>query len=226
MGKIVDAGVYRFPIFCIDNFWSDPDRVVDLANSLPFTENHSSFPGARTKELGDIAPDFNTIVINKIISLFFDIAKIDKLSLDTKHFFQKIPKFCDEKNINIGMVHQDSNDYQDSPGDMLSCIIYLNKNANLDAGTSIFEEKNLNSDYSWYNSNLDLEDKSLHNNKFIETIRFQNIYNRLVAFDSRYPHAANYFDGGSEERLTEVFFIKSLSLENNLPINRIKNFNE
>jgi hypothetical protein len=48
----------------------------------------------------------------------------------------------------------------------------------------------------------------------------------LVAFDSRYPHAANFFDGGSEDRLTEVFFIKSISLKDKLPINRIKNFNE
>lgn len=221
MGKIVDTGSYIFPTVCIDNFWSDPDAVVDLALSQNFSESHDSYPGNRTKELGDILPEFNQIMINKIVSLFIDINKYNTFDIVTKHFFQKISPISDDINLNIGMVHQDSAPYEDSPGDILSCIVYLNKNANLNAGTSIFKEKNFGSDYSWYNKNK-TNDILLHNSKFIETVKFQNIYNRMVAFDSMHPHAANLFDGGNEDRLTQVFFIKSISILDKMPNNRIR----
>lgn len=225
MGKIIDTGNYAFPTMCIDNFWSNPDKVVSLALSQDFSESHSSYPGFRTKELGDILPEFNEIMINKIISLFIDIDKYQNFNIVTKHFFQKISPLSDDPISNIGMVHQDSGAYEDAPGDILSCIVYLNKNSKLDAGTSIFKEKYPNSDYSWYNKNNN-QNVILHNNKFIETIKFQNIYNRLVVFDSMNPHAANLFDGGNEDRLTQVFFIKSISFLNKMPNNRMRFYNE
>jgi hypothetical protein len=209
MSKIVDSKNYRFPTMCIDKFWADPDAVVDLAMAQEFSEQHDSYPGLRTKELGNILPKFNEIMINKIISLFIDIKKYNNIEITTKHFFQKISPISEDKKINVGMVHQDSQDYFDAAGDILSCIVYLNKNPVVDAGTSIFQEKYANSDYFWFDKKNSNQDVLLHNSKFIETIRFQNIYNRLILYDSCHMHAINTL-ASDEDRLTQVFFCDSI----------------
>ena len=62
-----------------------------------------------------------------------------------------------------------------------------------------------------------------HLNYFIEKTRFQNIYNRLIMYDSNEFHRANSYYVGSEEetRLTLVYFIGGIKA-GRFPLNRIK----
>ena len=40
-----------FPISVVDNFFTNPDEVVKLANSLKFTQSNGFYPGKRTDRL-------------------------------------------------------------------------------------------------------------------------------------------------------------------------------
>jgi hypothetical protein len=63
--------------------------------------------------------------------------------------------------------------------------------------------------------------KEEHNAQYEETIRVSNVYNRLVSFDSHLHHAAqDFFGEGEDSRLTLVFFVNKL-LVNNTPISRV-----
>ena len=48
-----------------------------------------------------------------------------------------------------------------------------------------------------------------HNNQFVETVRFQNLYNRLITYDANELHKANSFEC-DQSRLTLVFFIRDI----------------
>ena len=68
----------------------------------------------------------------------------------------------------------------------LAGLIYLTKDANLNSGTSIFNDASK------------------------ETINISNVYNRLIMYDGNPFHRANHFHTGQNERLTLVWFIKNL----------------
>jgi len=57
---------------------------------------------------------------------------------------------------------------------------------------------------------------------FIETIRFQNVYNRLIIYDTSDYHRANSFYSEKENRSALVFFIKGIEYNGRLPLERIK----
>ena len=65
------------------------------------------------------------------------------------------------------------------------------------------------------------EEWEKHRNCFIEKIRFENIYNSLVVYDSDEFHAANSYYTARDNRLTLVFFIGGI-LANKWPLQRIK----
>ena len=44
------------------------------------------------------------------------------------------------------------------------------------------------------------------NNDFEETVRFSNVYNRCIGFDSSHWHCANDFSKNKEPRLTLIIF--------------------
>ena len=62
-----------------------------------------------------------------------------------------------------------------------------------------------------------------NNDKFYETVRFQNIYNRLIIYDAQEYHRANNFDVGDSDRLTLVFFIGGINSDTPLPKERVVN---
>ena len=66
------------------------------------------------------------------------------------------------------------------------------------------------------------KNKEDHNWQYEETIRVSNVYNRLISFDSQLIHGAqDFFGEGEESRLTLVFFVQKL-LVNNTPIGRVR----
>ena len=59
-----------------------------------------------------------------------------------------------------------------------------------------------------------------HNQHFIETVRFNNVYNRLISFDGQTYHGANNFFTDKEPRLTQVFFVRSIKSKSKPPLQR------
>ena len=123
--------------------------------------------------------------------------------------FQKI-----EKN-GQGIIHLDT-----TYGALGAGVIYLNQEIEKDTGTSFY--KLLDPDYkikeefldpvarSHANEHVDGLDKICqdHYNKFEETMKVQNQYNRLVTYDSNVWHTATSY--GNQTRYTLRFFINEL----------------
>jgi uncharacterized iron-regulated protein len=147
-----------------------------------------------------------------------------ELSWEVTMNFQLVPKDYDS-----GWIHSDENDSQ------ITGIIYLSPNANLNGGTSIYRDKSnlvqpisVNNEFKKdsYLKKISIQEakknKEDHNSQYEETIRVSNVYNRLISFDSQLIHGAQEFFGeGEESRLTLVFFVKKLFV-NNTPIGRVR----
>jgi hypothetical protein len=233
------------PITCVDNFYEDPDSIVEFANSLTFGgayDNEGVYPGLRTPRLHLIDENFYDAFCGKVLSLFFDygLQQIPmKWTIDTA--FQKILPFTSDKDpiINSGWIHIDNN----SP---VAGVIYLNKDTNLNAGTSIYQvkypelyDKNNPDNYGDNSSRIDLYDnqkidlteyrrkKIKHETLFDKTIDFSNVYNRLILYDSKTWHKESSFIINSQDdaRLTQVFFIDPEESDYSSPIHRKNQFN-
>jgi len=208
-----------WPTICIDNFYSDPDKVRDFALSLEFTSSENGlWPGKRTKDLFDIDQKFMSKFCHKLMSHYFDLES-SSVRWKINSQFQLIEPYDIVNNSikNTGWIH-----YDDA---IFGGLIYLNKTPNLSSGTSLYNiidhkkydktqqakhEFYLKGDYENYENLI-----SEHNSNFVETINFSNQYNRLIGFDSSIPHKANNFVIDNEPRLSQVFFIQDL--ESNRP---------
>jgi hypothetical protein len=208
-----------FPTISVDNFFNNPDRVRELALSLPFhkcgTEKGPGiWPGYRTEYLDIIHPEYFQLFTEKLLLLLFPGYQRCEYEIDT--FFQKInSNFFN--GIDSGWIHNDGSC-------VFAGVIYLNKNIDHNNGTSIFLPKNenvrtINSEYKveMY-TNFKAENTSLYdakrkesNNQFERTITFNNVYNRMVSYDASQYHMENGFKmPEDEDRLTQVFFLKKL----------------
>jgi hypothetical protein len=204
-----------FPITCVDNFFEEPDEVRKLALSLDFDVKEGNYPGVRTKQLHEISPDYFNYFCKKLFGLFYDFNKT-QFGWVVETSFQKIEPFKDN-DANVGWIHRDKNV-------MFAGIIYLTPNADLNSGTSIFKPKeiglsaiNTDKKHKMFTENIvnkEITTSLEENNKrFIETARFQNIYNRFVSYGAEQFHGVNSFCTGTEPRLTQVFFVKSVTAD-------------
>ena len=202
-----------FPALCIDNFFSDPDKVVELSKIYEYSYHpNGKWPGTRTQSLHIINPKFHFQVGKKILATLFPNT-YEKIGYSSSELmFQKITP--GEQNIYGGnWVHCDS------PMD-LTFIVYLSNHKN--AGTSIYEmnkpypnndglEKNR---YTFSNSKNKQKAINLleqNNKNFTETISFKSKYNRAIFFDSGHWHSANIsFDKNEKnDRLTLIGFYRN-----------------
>ena len=73
-----------------------------------------------------------------------------------------------------------------------------------------------------FNEEEYIEEKTRNNNKFVESIRVENVYNRLIIFEGGVYHGVpSFYSDDDEARLTQVFFVKKLTSSNsNYPIIR------
>lgn len=203
------------PVTIIDNFLDNPDLWVDIANTCNYKPATSgNWPGVRSEPLEKLVPEAFDKLCSKFFSIFYNL-KIEPINWKVTARFQKI-----SNNMEAGWVHYDK--------DIISGIIYLNKDSNIGAGTAIYSPNNLlgtiHTDkkinfFKGIEPNI-AKYREDNNNNFTETIRISNIYNRLVAFDSNIPHRALDYNT-KEDRLTLVFFIEKLFCENT-PISRSK----
>jgi len=217
-----ESNIKKFFPVCVDDFFDDPDLIREFALSLPMQPDpKGAWPGARTDFLHNIDSEFFQSIMLKCLSAYYDL-KYSNISWDdSKVSFQLIPPWDGKKDdpTNVGWIHKDL-------GDDLAGIIYLTPNADPDSGTSLFnlkpEWENLHLDYNrqpakhmWQlgdkiSKEEYIKELETHNNKFYEKTRFQNIYNRLVMYDSSEYHRANNFFTGTNDRLTLVFFLSGV----------------
>lgn len=208
----------NYPSLCADDFYDDPDQIFEYAKTLEYREDPAgSWPGMRSPSIESINPDLHELLIRKVFSYFHDLNHV-KISSNVVSYFQVIPPYSTEKYSakNIGWIHKDGCDY--------AGIIYLCPDADLDTGTSIFREKIENPyiDYSpkkrlFLGASISDEEYEFamneHRSHFEEITRYNNVYNRLVAFNSNNFHAANcYKTTGKHPRLTQVFFMEDIKV--------------
>ncbi len=213
----------KYPITIVDNFYEDPDQIRDFALGLKYhsprnlDESEGIFPGKRTSELGPSHPGFFYYSVNKLLSVFHDY-KTQQLSWNISNKFQLI-----DSSFKSDWIHSDV-------GCVFAAIVYLTPNAPLDAGTSIYKKNNnfrkdlyekLNEEkFNFYRNNGE-DKRDVINSMFTETVRVNNMYNRLLVYEAEQFHGGNNFFGSTDEdsRLTQIFFIKAIDT-NSYPLQR------
>jgi hypothetical protein len=207
-----------FPNFiCVDNFFDNPDEVVNLSKQFNYSGNIYS-PGERTEAVHALNYDFFNWVNLKILSILYP-NEIKNLQFNANTFFEKIKKLEHDN-----WVHVDR-DFK------FTAIIYLNKEDT--AGTSIFHPKNFKGQninksaslkYEYFGKKGKLNKDKLqeikktkeeNNNCFQKTFSIEGIYNRLIIFDGNTYHASNPLEK-DHERLILISFFKDVSLINGI----------
>jgi len=219
----------KFPVTIIDNFYENPDLVRNFALSLPYHDPPiGQYPGSRTGLLSVENDYFFRVFTHKLFSLFFDF-ETTKLMWSVETNFQKINSFSSNGNDikNSGWIHSDNDT-------VFSGIIYLNPNPKPGWGTSIYKLKSKEIDnciqktkFLHYSKSEDFDqkeheiEKKFNNDKFVETIRVENVYNRLLLFEGGVYHGVpTYYSEDEDPRLTQVFFVYSLNTSSQFPIVR------
>ena len=207
---------YMYPNYTIiDNFLDDPDAVVELSKQLKWNPSDGRWPGERTDGLHKDYNDFFNYFCSKIYHIFYES---EPKTWNTSLNFQRTQPFHSDQydKKNRGWIHTDVKC-------LFGGIIYLNKNPEPDTGTSMYRQKNGYSyckEMKWkeklYRNKLTPEEDEQYydsfdsqNDQYIETVKVENVYNRLVFIDARTPHGVPTY--GTKERLTLCFFGHDMS---------------
>lgn len=225
-----------FPTMCIDNFYSNPDDIRKFALDQSYKSSpDGAWPGKRTNFLHEINEELFHSFTQKIFSIYFDLNFPITWSVSSQ--FQIIEPYGDKSSSkNAGWIHLDDNC-------IFAGIIYLTPDAELNSGTSIYKKTNsLYKDLSYDEVNKTSMKSKLYTSKniaeheykkhidmqnlaFQETIKFSNIYNRIILFDGEEYHGATNLCGGKEPRLTQVFFVHEITSIIPMPLVRYKSSN-
>jgi len=212
-----------FPLTCVDKFFIDPNYVVKFAEEAEYIKTDGGWPGYRSKPLYEIHPTLFDLTCRKIFSLFYSEQEFFDLVWNVEMSFQKIVPLDNQDNLYPdGWVHSD--------GDFLiSGVIYLNEDNEIDTGTSIYVPYDLlkgtinyevkRSFYSGTLTDFNLYNRSVkeNNDQFEETITVKNKFNRLIMYDAKNFHAAKNIMRIKKPRYTIVFFVKKL-VANRFPV--------
>ena len=199
-----------YPLVIKDNFFPDPDAIVKASNKLEYHSWENNWPGLRTRSLYDINYPLASYIAEKIFGLIHDQLP-SSFTLDIG--IQKVNPFViDDKwnKKNLGWIHTDKC--------LFGGVIYLDKNPDKDAGTSIYKLKygyGLQTEQSRlvkedYFAGKQIDDKEYNmsfdivRNQYEETLRVPNLYNRLLLIPGDQAHGVTTF--GDKERNTIVFF--------------------
>jgi len=218
-----------FPVV-VDDFFNDPEMIVDYGKSLQ-KEQRKGQPGKRSESLWKINNLLANAIMLKIMSCYYDLEYTNVSWEHSEICFHEVPRFSENKNDvrNKGWIHQD-----DEFGDMfqLAGLIYLTPDIDPDSGTSLYNVKSniyhkiYSKDVLYKNGSFDKEEyiksQIKQEENFEEKLRVQNIFNRLVMYDTSEWHRANsYYNGdGKDDRLTLGFFTGNIKPT---PLKRIKN---
>ena len=206
-----------FPTLVVDDFFDDPNYVLDLAKNAEYkTLGHTNHPGVASKlKIHEIDQKLFDTILQKILGYYWDLRYPVNYMVDME--FQKIQS-NDDGILNKGIIHVDST----PPGSAIAAgIIYLNDDAPRDTGTSFYKlkdnsyeigERALLDPIAKYHAgeHVDGIEKICqdHYDKFEETMRVQNQYNRLLFYSGDVWHTATSYD--NQTRYTLRFFIGQL----------------
>jgi len=183
--------------------------------------------------------DFEKVFWNRVDMRFQLISSFDKDKNNTKNKGWIHRDAIDPRYLHAKNFLPDDNPAKQGEVPELAGLIYLTPDIERDTGTSLFDIKK-------YQTLLD-QDKTIeaskariplfkgdpvndekikeawesHRSCYIEKIRFENIYNRLIMYDTREFHAANSYYTSKDNRLTLGFFIGGIQA-NKWPLERVK----
>lgn len=213
---------YIIPTTVVDNFFDNPLMVRDYALRQEYqTDDESRWPGERSLPLHKLDKNFFDNTITRFLKIFYPANHTYAWS--STGCFQKVSSIYDS-----GWAHVDDA--------LITGIIYLDDDATPDAGTTVYDSavmapQALHQDkfaetIKDPKKNIEYKNYREENNKqFSESIIVKNKFNRLVAFDSHMYHAANNFvKNNTSDRLTLVFFIYKLQVDQ-FPLQRFKREN-
>lgn len=177
-------------IFVVDNFYSDPDYVRNLALQQDFIANNALYRGKRT---------YDQVIFP-----------------GTKEAFEKI---INQPIVNWADVHGMCGVFQSCiagdqivyhiDGQQWAGMVYLTPDAPPEGGTSTFMKKDTRCRHaSDSNISTAFEGGYYDRSKFDLVDTIGNVFNRLVIFDAKCIHSANEYFGTELEnsRLFHMFF--------------------
>lgn len=228
----------KFFNICVDDFFENPDKIVDFANKLEYyPDKKGAWPGVRSVPLHEIDRDLNTDLVSKIFRAHYPGGKNYLSYYDSVICFAKTKSY-NNKFLNEGWIHVDY-------PSVIAGLVYLTPNANLEGGTNIYQIKNEFKDT--FNDEIPQEQKILFytnspdfdlntykkeleetNKNFNLVTKFNNVYNRMIMWSGTEYHGANSFEGfEEEERLTLNFFLNKVGVNDSLqPHDYIKELDE
>ena len=170
-------------IIVMDNFFKDPDSIVEFANKQAFEKNDfektkSYWMGSRTNDI-NISKDPRGYEISKE---FFNNIFVNEYNLTSQWnvstYFHRLGSL---EKFNYKWIHVDGCEC------VYAGVVYLSKNPSENSGTFIIKKN--------------------------EIIPIENIYNRLVLYKSDYLHSSmGGFGEGENSRLTLTIFINAISI--------------
>jgi hypothetical protein len=212
----------NFPTICIDNFYNNVDEIREFALSQDFLDSPGNYPGKRTKHIQELNPDLYQRFCEKIFSVYYDSGDVEWM-VETN--FWKVSTLDPDPSSpkNMGWIHED--------GCFFAGVVYLTPGFDANLGTTIYREvheKSNDIDFrcmkKFYSTGEDDGfDKGIlqNNSRFVESARFNNVYNRLVGFDGKVYHSPSHYYMGDETRLVQVFFVKRIKSNSSSPLQRV-----
>ena len=151
-----------YPNLIVDNFFEDPDSIVDLSKNLQYSSSDDGrWPGSRSNYLHRIYPRLFDFICTKITHLFYDTCK----SWTYEITFQKVNPFSknqyDKKNC--GWVHSDEYNF--------GGVIFLTKNPDDDTGVNIYKSKN-------GHHSITSQEEQIKNTHFLGSAVDDNMFNQ------------------------------------------------
>ena len=180
-------------IVVTDNFYKNPDEVINLAYKQEFKENNKFYKGKRSNSclLPYVKEEFERILRVQIT---------DWLNQPMNGVFQITN--CEHPIV----WHSDSQSY--------AAAIYLTKEAGVGYGTSFWKDKTygcrrppdhpLENKEDVKGSDVYTEYNLLHPDNWELVDRVGSVFNRLVIWDAEMIHSATQY--GNFERLVQLFF--------------------
>lgn len=198
-----------YPTIVVDNFFKNPEKIVELSSTLPYHKDpNGRWPGVRSEFLHICNQGFFEMFHKKIFALLYpNQYRSIKWLAETN--FQKVSAGRD----NVGKVHQDLSE--------ITAIVYLSKHKG--CGTSLWKNNNFIPSSHEQNPYLDepLNEKKINsikewNNTFEKTFTADSYFNRLLIFDSGHHHSAEkFFDEDVDgDRITLITFISKIEIQN------------
>lgn len=213
----------NFQTIVHDGFFNNPDKVREWGLTLDYQHPDGTYPGVRTRCTKFIHKKFYEATASKLISLW---GVYDRHDWDLQLQFQKIKRFSDNPEMNVGWIHQDVETEA-------AAVIYLDPNADLNHGTSHYRTNSKFDTHTDYPHEKEaytkvlgekqsrdpedlrcyLENVKYHNARFDRTLEVKNVYNRVIAYDGAQWHGQTSFhmDNDDDFRLTIVAFVTSIS---------------